>query len=156
MRKMIARAAALFCLAILSSASLAASPATIPLRITAKGESVNRADDVTISVVVSATGATPAAARAANAKRVEDLTKALVARGIDRSAVSLARSSMTVGFVGNEAFDEDSSALAKVAQNQKSAMSTLQIHFGDPALIARVRETLDEQDCATIGGPRFR
>lgn len=135
-----------------------AAPGAIELRLSATGQSVNRADYVTIYVPISTTGETASAARSANSAAITAVTNALVSHGVDRGAVTLLPATARFGFVGNEAYDPDTPQAPQglaAMMARKTAFSTLQIRLSDPALVGRVRDALDEQNQAMSGAPLY-
>lgn len=119
------------------------------LHIVAEGRARTRADEITIVVSVGASGDTAEAARAATVAKVDALTKALVAVGIDSGSITVSSLRQPFGFVGNEAITEEgvTSITAMTApRGKRSASSMVQIKLSDPARIKSVTAVLDGRD----------
>ncbi|MES1984426.1 MAG: SIMPL domain-containing protein [Pseudomonadota bacterium] len=137
----------------------AAKPGTVELRLNATGQSVKRADFVTIYVPISTNAETASAARSANSAAITTLTNALVERGIDRGSITLMPAATRFGFIGNEAYDP--SDTPQVPQGmaammaRKTAYSTIRVRLTDASLVDRVREVLDQQNQSMTGAPTY-
>lgn len=135
----------------------ATAPGTVDLSISATGQSVKRADQVTIRVPITSSGATNAAAKAANSAAEAALINALVASGIDRRAITSHPGVSQFGFVGNEAYNLGALEAPQAPGNmaRKTAHSVLQIRLTDTALISRVEGVLNQQNQAMNSTPLY-
>lgn len=131
------------------------APGEVLLQISASGSSTNRADSVTIFVPISTSADTASAARAANRAKIDILTKALVARGVPSSAVSLGANHSPFPFMGNEAAGVDGDGPSPFPRAKRNAESVVQISLNDPAMFAAVRDVLDEENEAMMGAPVY-
>ncbi|MBC9034664.1 SIMPL domain-containing protein [Sphingomonas sp. JC676] len=118
--------------------------------IAAEGRTRTRADDITLIVSVTGSGDTAEASRRAAAAKLETLTKALVAAGVDRGSITVSNVRQPFGFVGNEAYVSENVELPNVtmdvpAPRAKRSSAMLQIKLSDPARIEAVRAVLDSQ-----------
>jgi uncharacterized protein YggE len=134
----------------------AAKLGAVELRLNATGQSVKRADFVTIYVPVSTSAETASAARSANRAVITTLTNALVGGGIDRGSITPMPAATRLGFIGNEAYDPGDLPLAPQAMAaRKTASSTVRIRLTDIALVDRVRDVLDQQNQSMAGAPIY-
>lgn len=134
----------------------AAKPNTVELRLSAAGQSVKRADFVTIYVPISTNAETASAARTANLATITALTDALVRRGIDRNSIKLMPPAARFDIVGNAAYDpSDTPQMIAALMARKMASSTIRIRLTDIAAVDRVREVLDQQNQAMTGAPVY-
>lgn len=142
-----------------SAQTVSAGTSTVELRISATGQSVQPADYVTIYVPISTSGDTVLAARAANGAAVAKLTAALMARGVERSAVTLLTSFGRLGFIGNEAYDPNDGSMAPQTladmAARKSASSTIRIRLTNTSLFDSVRDVLEQQNLTPLGSPLY-
>ncbi|MEO7690211.1 MAG: SIMPL domain-containing protein [Sphingomonas sp.] len=127
------------------------------LQVSAMGSVHNPADDITITIPITASSSTAIAARAANQAVIDRLKRALIAKGIDPNAISLApMNSPRIGFIGNETdMSGFPSQGLNMAQNRKTANSVLQVKLSETAGIRTVRDVLDAQDQGMVGAPAF-
>ncbi len=137
----------------------AAKPGAVELRLNATGQSVKRADFVTIYVPVSTSAETASAARSANRAAIATLTNALAGGGIDRGSITPMPAATRLGFIGNEAYDPGDLPLAPQAMAgmmaRKTASSTVRIRLTDITLVDRVRDVLDQQNQSMTGAPIY-
>jgi len=137
----------------------AAKLGAVEFRLNATGQSVKRADYVTIDVPITTKAETASAARSANNATTTTLTEALVERGVDCGSITLVSVPMRFGFIGNEAYDPNEAqempqAMAAMIA-RKTAYSIIRIRLTDAALVDRVREVLDQQNLSMTGLPTY-
>ena len=134
------------------------APGEVLLQLSARGSVHNPADLITINIPISAWGNTAIAARAADQAIIDRVKHALVARGIDPNAITLApMNGARMGFIGNE---EDMPVVASpqglgATLNRKTAQAMLQVKLSDPARAQIVRDVLDSENQAMAGAPTF-
>jgi uncharacterized protein YggE len=138
-------------------AALHQATGEVLLQVSAMGSVHNPADDITITIPITASSNTAIAARAANQAVIDRIKRALVAKGIDPNAISLApMNSPRIGFIGNEVdMSGFPSQGVDMAQNRKTANSVLQVKLSNRAGIRTVRDVLDAEDQGMAGAPAF-
>ena len=134
------------------------APGEVLLQLSARGSVHSPADLITINIPISASGDTAIAARAADQATLDRVKHALVAKGIDPNAITLAPMNATrIGFIGNEG-DYPAAASPEgpgAALNRKTAQAMLQVKLSDPARVQIVRDVLDSENQAMAGAPTF-
>jgi uncharacterized protein YggE len=125
------------------ASSVALAPGEVALQISASASVTSPADKITITIPVSASGATAAVARAVNQVTIDWLKTALVAQGVDAGAISLLPSGQgAFGFPGMG--EETAGGVAAGAK--KTARTVVQVELRDAAQLARVTELLEQRN----------
>lgn len=129
------------------------------LQISAQGSVSSAPDRITVTVLLSAAGATSSAARAAAQAKANKVTAALVAAGIPADAISQGPGT-SLGFMGDVQLEGLANTLPQVVTGSgtelamtKRSTTSLLIRLSNVGMVARVNSVLDAQDEAMAGRP---
>lgn len=125
----------------------------LPLVISATGSVHTPADRITLSVIVSGTGKTDAAAKADLATKLGKVRHTIVAMGVDPARIGENDQSSRLGFVGNEAYQDGDDGERPPLGRFTSCW--LRIELGTPSEYARVRKAISDQGIAITPTPFF-
>ena len=127
----------------------------IPLEVAAKGVSAMPADKASMVLNLTCSAETSAEAKKLVRDRADGLVRELVAAGVPRANISVDDFRRT-GFVGNEVLVAAmNAAQANAPKPKRSAYLAITVTFTDFALLARVRDLLDQKDAVSLESPLY-
>ena len=129
----------------------ALAPGEVPLQISASGSVTSPADKITVTIPLSASGETPAVARAVNQVTIDWLKTALVAQGVDAGAITVLPSPADSFGI----FTVSDAARALTAGGaKKTAHAVVQVELRDAAQLAHVTALLEGRN-QTMSAPAY-
>ncbi len=119
------------------------------LQIVGDGEDRRPADEIALTIDVSASEATPAEARASDQAKVDKLIAGLTALGIDRAAIT----SLPMHASGAVFIVPPAVGTAPRPAPKRSASTLVRVRLAGSGQMARVQTLLDEQELGLSGTP---